>query len=480
MLAYAAIASGATRGATMVASLAVLAACSSDQTPTAASDPASVSELPTLSQEPAAARGGPPEFVPGEVIVKFRAGASVSAREAALQAASARVGERIVTNAMRNAGDSEGITVVHTGLAVPAAIERLRSSPDVVYAEPNWIYRHAATSNDPYYVNNQLWGMYGDATSPANAFGSKAGQAWAANKTDCSSVYVGIIDEGYYYEHEDLRDNAARNPGEIEGNGIDDDGNSYVDDVYGWDFDGNDNTVFDGTQDDHGTHVAGTIGGVGGNGKGVAGVCWSVKLMNAKFLGRFGGTTANAVKSVDYFTEMKTRPNNPVNLVATSNSWGGGGFSQALQDAIERANAANILFIAAAGNDTYDCDTSTSCYPAEYPNDNVIAVASITNTGAISSFSNYGATTIDIGAPGSGIYSTLPKSSKGKVVSGYGSYSGTSMATPHVSGAAALYAATHPGSSAAQVKNGILGSAVLTTSLTGKVATNGRLDVSGF
>ncbi|MDM7923762.1 MAG: S8 family serine peptidase [Pyrinomonadaceae bacterium] len=201
-------------------------------------------------------------------------------------------------------------------------------------------------------------------------------------------------------------------------------------------------------------------------------------MMNAKFLGNRGGTTANAVKAVDYFTDLKTR--HGINLVATSNSWGGGGFSQALADAISRANAANILFIAAAGNSTYNCDTSTSCYPAEYTAPNVIAVASITSTGGISSFSNYGATTVDIGAPGSGIWSTVPKSSKGNVISGYASYSGTSMATPHVSGAAALYAANHPGSTAAQIKNAILSSAVPTASLSGKVATGGRLNVSGF
>jgi hypothetical protein len=174
-------------------------------------------------------------------------------------------------------------------------------------------------------------------------------------------VYVGIIDEGYMYTHEDLAANAGRNPGEVAGNGADDDGNGYVDDVYGWDFDGSDNTVFDGVGDDHGTHVAGTIGGVGGNGKGVAGVCWSVKLLSAKFLGRNGGTTANAIKAVDYFTDLKTR--HGIRLVATSNSWGGGGFSQALQDAIERANGAGILFVAAAGNSTYNCET-TGCFPA--------------------------------------------------------------------------------------------------------------------
>lgn len=423
------------------------------------------------------------EFVPGQMLVQFRRGVADVDKEAAV----GRIGADLIDDVVLTSRRSDGKGDLHLvrlplGLSVAAAVRGLQNEATVDFAEPNWVYRHQLASNDTYYTNGSLWGMYGDATSPANPYGSQAGEAWAAGHANCGGVWIGIIDEGYMYTHEDLAANAGTNPGEIAGNGVDDDGNGYVDDVYGWDFAGNNNSVFDGVNDDHGTHVAGTIGAVGGNGKGVAGVCWSVKLINAKFLGTNGGTTANAIKAVDYLTDLKTR--HGINLVATNNSWGGGGFSQALQDAITRAGNAEILFVAAAGNGgtdgVGDNNDATPSYPASYPNANVIAVASITSSGAKSSFSNYGATSVDLGAPGSGIYSTLPKKSRGAIVSSYGSYSGTSMATPHVTGAAALYAANHPGATAAQIKGAILGSAVPTASLAGKTVTGGRLNVSGF
>jgi len=418
------------------------------------------------------------EYVAGQLLVQFRRSVADVDKVAAL----GRIGAALIDDVVMTHQRSDGKGDLHLvrlpfGLSVAAAMRGLQNESNVDFAEPNWVYRHHATSNDTYYTNGSLWGMYGDAFNPKNQYGSQAAEAWAAGKTNCGSVWVGIIDEGYMYTHTDLAANAGTNPREIPGNGIDDDGNGYVDDIYGWDFDGNNNTVFDGVNDDHGTHVAGTIGGTGGNGTGVAGVCWSVKLINAKFLGTNGGTTANAIKAVDYMTDLKTR--HRINLVATNNSWGGGGFSQALKDAIDRANAANILFIAAAGNASSNNDTTAS-YPSNYSSANVIAVASITSAGALSSFSNYGATTVDLGAPGSGIWSTVPLRSKGQVVPGYASYSGTSMATPHVTGAAALYAASNPNATAAQIKEAILGSAVATPSLTGKTVTGGRLNVSGF
>ncbi len=418
------------------------------------------------------------DIVPNQLLVKFKPGTSSIKMAQVLQKIQGKVNEKILTKLMERFGDSDGVYVIDVPLAAFDAISKVKGNPEILYAEPNYVYYHNAVSNDVYYTNNSLWGMYGTSTNPANQFGSQAAAAWANGKTGNNTVYVGIIDEGYMYAHEDLLNNAGINPGEIAGNRKDDDGNGYVDDIYGWDFDGNNSSVFDGVNDDHGTHVAGTIGAVGGNNKGVAGVCWNVKLLNAKFLGTRGGTTANAIKAVDYFTDLKLR--HKINLVATNNSWGGGGYSQALQDAITRANNAGILFIAAAGNNSSNNDAVAN-YPSNYQVPNVIAVASITSLGALSSFSNYGLSNVDLGAPGSGIISTVPVTLQGKkIASGYANYSGTSMATPHVTGAAALYASYNPTATAADIKNAILNATIPTPSLNGKCLTGGRLNVSGF
>lgn len=423
---------------------------------------------------------GKPEFVPNELLVKFKKGTSSAARGNALGLLKASLKEHIHTAAMKRSGDDQGVLLLSVNANALEAISKAKGFTEIEYAEPNWVYQHQATSNDPSFTNGSLWGMYGSSTSPANAFGSGAAAAWAAGKTGSVDVYVGIIDEGYMYTHSDLAANAGVNPGEIAGDRIDNDNNGLVDDVYGWDFAGNDNTVFDGVGDDHGTHVAGTIGAVGGNTVGVAGVVWKVKMLNAKFLGSSGGTTANAIKSVDYFTGLKGKG---LNIVATNNSWGGGGFSQALKDAIDRAAVADILFIAAAGNSGANND-ATASYPSGYASSNIIAVASITSTGALSSFSQYGVTTVDLGAPGSSINSTVPVSSRvGKkivITSGYANYSGTSMATPHVTGAAALYKSINPSATADVIKTAILSGVTPTAALSGKTVTGGRLNVANF
>jgi hypothetical protein len=247
----------------------------------------------------------------------------------------------------------------------------------------------------------------------------------------------------------------------------------------------NNNNIYDPASDDHGTHVAGTIGAQGGNGVGVAGINWNVSIISGKFLGANGGTLADAVEAVDYFTSLKNRQK--LNIVALNNSWGGGGYSQALHDAILRAAKAGILFVAAAGNGDSSGhglnNDSTPNYPSNYDTrqgtstesaasyNAVIAVAAIDSNGNKASFSNYGATKVHLGAPGVGIYSTLPNGT-------YGSYSGTSMATPHVTGAVALYASTHPGATADQIRSAILSSVTPTPSLTGITSTGGRLDLS--
>jgi subtilisin family serine protease len=270
-------------------------------------------------------------------------------------------------------------------------------------------------------------------------------------------VLVGVIDEGIDLNHPDLAPNIWTNPFDPL-DGVDNDTNGYVDDIHGWDFFQDNNSIYDGSPtdsatDDHGTHVSGTIGAGGNNGIGVAGVNWNVGIIAAKFLGPFGGTTADAVEAVDYITDLKTR--HGLNIVATNNSWGGGGYSQALHDAIIRAAKAGILFVAAAGNSGINND-SVPHYPSSYSTiegtpgesgagyDAVIAVASITSSGTKSSFSNYGRRRVDLGAPGSGVWSTTPNNS-------YTSLSGTSMATPHVTGAAALYKSLAPGASASAV-----------------------------
>lgn len=421
-------------------------------------------------------------WVSDEVLVTFRPGTAATAKSQARALVHGDMAENIFTPAMKRAGDS-GIERLHlNGMGVEQAIVVLSKNPNVLFAEPNQIYTRMDISNDPYYSNGSLWGMEGDtsiAGGPVNPYGSAANQAWNAGYTGSKTVVIGIIDEGYQYTHPDLVDNVGVNPGEIPSDGFDNDGNGYVDDIYGWDFVHNDNTIYDPSENYHGTHVAGIIGGKGGNGQGVAGVDWNISILSAKFLGPSGGTTANAIKAVDYFTNLKEAQH--LNIVATNNSWGGGAYSQALQDAIIRAAKANILFVVAAGNSINNNDINP-VYPSSYSSlmgtptetpanyNNVISVAALTDTGGLASFSNYGPNSVNLAAPGAGIYSTVP-------VNSYGSLSGTSMAAPFVTGTAALYASRYPAATAGQIRDAILLGATPTPSLTGITSTEGRLNV---
>ncbi len=292
---------------------------------------------------------------------------------------------------------------------------------------PNYrVHTTTPSPSDPLMTS--LWGL--DSASGINATG-----AWEVS-TGSEDVVVAVIDTGIDYTHPDLAANLWMNPGEIALNGIDDDGNGYVDDVYGANTStgaSNPGDPFD--NNEHGTHVAGTVGAVGGNGIGVVGVNHSVKLMALKFMdAQGGGRLSDAILAIEYMIDQKV--NRGVNVRVANNSWGGGGYSPALHAAIERARAAGIIFVAAAGNAGQDTDLFPA-YPAGYEVDNVVAVAAVDRDGTLASFSNRGAESVDIVAPGVDIVSTLPGNN-------YGQLSGTSMAAPHVAGALALLFAIEP------------------------------------
>jgi len=406
--------------------------------------------LPLVGSMQTPAPNGP-AFVPGEILLKFKSGAPAADRVRL-------IGELGATQ-LRTFASSAVQWRLGPNVDVLQAVARLKRDAAIQYAEPNYLLSLDVTPNDPRYP--ELWGMHNTGQTGGTAGADiDADIAWNVS-TGSSNVLVGVIDTGVDYNHPDLAANIWTNPGEIPANNVDDDHNGYVDDVHGYDFVNNDGDPFD--DHGHGTHCSGTIGGVGNNGTGVTGVNWNVRIMGIKFLNSGGsGTTANAVLAVQYATMMG------VNL--TSNSWGGGAFSQTLYDAIAAAGAANIAFVAAAGNNGANSDTSPS-YPAAYDLANIISVAATDDDDHLASFSNFGAASVDIGAPGVDILSTLPGNQ-------YGLLSGTSMATPHVAGAYALVlSVSAPAIPVAQVKNILMNSAVDIPALAGKCVSNGRLNI---
>ena len=344
------------------------------------------------------------------------------------------------------------------------------------------------TGEDPNLGNQ--WGM--------TNIGAQEG--WKHTKGD-PKVVVAVIDTGVDYTHEDIADNLWRNPGETgtdssgqdkSANGKDDDGNGYVDDVIGWDFVTEDNLPFDlkgnifqGGNPGHGTHCAGNVAARGFNGKGISGVAPHVSLMVIRFLGEAGqGTTAGAIKSIRYAVDNGAK--------VMSNSWGSSGEdpddaegNRALREAVQYSQDKGVLFIAAAGNGGSDGrgdnnDTANDAsYPASYPNDIIISVAALDSADGLGAFSNFGVATVDIGAPGVKVYSTI-------VGNGYSdtvipllgaTWDGTSMATPHVAGAAALYWSKYPNKTWREVKNAIMTSATKINSMNGKSVSGGKLNV---
>ena len=452
-----------------------------------------------------------------QVLIQWAPGTTRARRIEVRDALGGELVETILTEPMKASGEGPiDVLRVPSTSSAEAIIGDYSKQTDVIYAEINQQVSIQYIPKDPGL--GSLWGL------SSNGAGIKADKAWDVSKGSIKNV-VGIIDSGIDYTHTDLYKNVFLNQGELKGlswfsslvdvdnnklitfwdlndsqnwsgsqnvalrlndwngngyidagdlldnrsgweDGIDFDKNGYIDDLIGWDFVDNDNDPMD--LNGHGTHVSGTIGAMGDNNVGVTGINFQIQMTGLRFLDANGsGTISNAIKATDYFTDLKTRGlNGPDNFLATNNSWGGGGANTGLSGAISRADQAGILFVAAAGNSS----TNVESYPAAYTQNNVISVAALTSTGGLASYSNYGSTWVDHGAPGSGIYSTLLNGT-------YGTFNGTSMAAPHVTGAAGLLATMFPTASAAQIKAALL-DGTANAALAGKTMTGDQLDLT--
>jgi subtilisin family serine protease len=391
------------------------------------------------------------EAVPGEYIVKLKKDVNAISATALSLELGAYVKSTI---------PSGNLVVVKrpTFEMQSSAIKTLNQNEMVEYSEPNYIYRTSRLPNDPDLL--KLWGLINKGQNDKlPAAPGVAGvdvdveRAWDITQGS-EEVVIAVIDTGISYNHPDLQANMWKNTAELNGvAGQDDDGNGFVDDIYGYDFTTDTGDSDPADDHGHGTHCAGTIGARGDDGAGIVGVNWKVKLMALKFLSaQGGGTLEGAVKSIDYATKM--------GVDIMSNSWGGGGPSDALKEAIERAHAAGIVFLAAAGNNSSNNDANPY-YPASYQIPNLIAVAAIDNKGSLASFSNYGRRSVHVGAPGVNVYSSV-------LNNGYAHYSGTSMATPHVAGVAGLLLANEPNLTNIEVKERLMRSSRPLSSLKDK------------
>jgi len=394
-----------------------------------------------------------PAFVPGELLVRFNDGV----RQAALKRALSRVNGRVLKRFAR-------LRLLHVRVpegTARRAVRILRGLKVVKYAELNALRYLDTMPNDPSFPN--LWGL-NNTGQTGGTFDADidAPEAWGIFTGDPNMV-VADIDSGMDMTHPDLAANVYTNPGEIPGNGIDDDGNGFVDDVHGWDFAHNDNDPSDTDVvcGGHGTHTAGTIGAVGNNGIGVTGVNWNVKIMPLKvfktyFLVFCSASTTDIISAINYAASMGVRVSN--------NSYGSNTPTKAERDAI---GASRSVFVAAAGNDGLNTDNAPQ-YPSAYNLPNIISVAATDHNDSLAAFSNYGPVTVDLGAPGVGILSTTPGNT-------YSVFDGTSMATPHVTGAATLLLAKDPTLTPGEVKWRIL-AGVDPAGL--PVATGGRLNIN--
>lgn len=400
-----------------------------------------------------------PRFAADRVLVKLKEGAPSEAVDAINRKNGARTEKKIPRTRV-------SVVKLPKGLQVADAVKRYEASPDVEYAEPDFLLSVDQTANPtpsdtdyPKLYNLNNTGQTG-GTTDADV---DAPDAWVST-TGSPDAVVAVIDTGVDIGHADLKNNVWTNPDEVAGNGLDDDQNGYVDDIHGWDFRNEDNTVFDADEGSHGTHVAGIIAAEGDNSVGITGINWRAKIMPLKFIGPTTGYTSDATEALNYAVAEGVKISN--------NSYGCAGcFSQTLFDAVRKADAAGHLYVAAAGNDGADND-ATAYYPSGYDSANVVSVAATDGTDTLASFSNYGATQVDLAAPGVSILSTLPGNA-------YGYKSGTSMATPHVAGVAALVKSKTPTADDAEMKRLLLESVDKKANLAATTVTGGRLNAAG-
>ncbi|MCC7441446.1 MAG: S8 family serine peptidase [Bdellovibrionales bacterium] len=387
-----------------------------------------------------AAESKTPDEIAATILVRAAAGATLDETSGALARKQFKILHRYSAIGWVEARREDGAS------PSDAELEELLKEPSVAFVERDQVVRAVASPNDTRWPEQEGMRRLG------------AERAWDVTQGS-PAVVVAVSDTGVALDHPDLRAQLWANPGELPGNGMDDDGNGLVDDVHGWDYSAGDADPSD--VQGHGTHVAGIIGAEGDNAEGITGLNWRVRLMAVRFLGDDGsGSTADGVKTVLYAAEQGARVLNM--------SWGGSGHSRALADALDHAHARGMLAVAAAGNDTTDTDYKPH-YPSSYESPTLLSVASSAENGTLSGFSNFGKLSVDLAAPGSSILSTF-------LAGGYKRLSGTSMAAPMVSGVAALALAADPLLTVTELRNLLLAATNPRDAYSGRLSTGGDLD----